>query len=150
MFGSDLYVALVLGVILSLLFAERTGIVPAGLVVPGYLALVFDQPFFILLILGITLLTYFVVTHALSRIMILYGRRKFTAMLVVGIAIKLTIDFFYPVIPFETLEFRGIGVIVPGIIANTFQRQGIPTTLGSTAIVTIATFLMLTVYQLLG
>lgn len=43
MFGSDLYIALILGVLLSLIFAEKTGIVPAGLVVPGYLGLVFNQ-----------------------------------------------------------------------------------------------------------
>lgn len=47
MFGSDLYISLVLGIILSLIFAEKTGVLPAGLVVPGYLALVFDQPIFL-------------------------------------------------------------------------------------------------------
>lgn len=51
MFGSDLYIALILGVLLSLIFAEKTGIVPAGLVVPGYLGLVFNQPIFMLLVL---------------------------------------------------------------------------------------------------
>lgn len=124
MFGSDLYIALVLGVILSLLFSEKTGIVPAGLVVPGYLALVFDQPIFIAVIFGISLLTYVIVTYGLSRIMLLYGRRKFAAMLSVGIVLKLLLDYAYPMLPFEILEFRGIGVIVPGLIANTIQKQG--------------------------
>ena len=50
MFGSDLYIALVLGVTLSLIFTEKTGVLPAGLIVPGYLALVFDQPITILMI----------------------------------------------------------------------------------------------------
>ncbi|MRU08321.1 poly-gamma-glutamate biosynthesis protein PgsC, partial [Bacillus anthracis] len=54
MFGSDLYIALVLGVTLSLIFTERTGILPAGLVVPGYLALVFNQPVFMLVVLFIS------------------------------------------------------------------------------------------------
>ncbi len=31
MFGSDLYISLILGVLISLIFAEKTGIVPAGL-----------------------------------------------------------------------------------------------------------------------
>ncbi len=86
MFGSDLYIALVLGVLVSLLFAEKTGILPAGLVVPGYLALIFDQPIFIAMVLVISILTYLIVTHVFSRFTILYGRRKFAAMLTTGIA----------------------------------------------------------------
>jgi poly-gamma-glutamate biosynthesis protein PgsC/CapC len=146
MFGSDLYIALVLGVILSLLFSEKTGIVPAGMVVPGYLALVFDQPIFIAVIFGISLLTYVIVTYGLARITLLYGRRKFAAMLAVGIVLKLILDYTYPVLPFEILEFRGIGVIVPGLIANTIQKQGAIITIGSTLLLGGLTFVILSVY----
>lgn len=124
MFGSDLYIALILGVLLSLIFAEKTGIVPAGLVVPGYLGLVFNQPVFILLVLLVSLLTYVIVKYGLSKFMILYGRRKFAAMLITGIVLKIAFDFLYPIVPFEIAEFRGIGIIVPGLIANTIQKQG--------------------------
>ncbi len=146
MFGSDLYIALVLGVILSLLFAEKTGIVPAGMVVPGYLALVFDQPIFVAVIFFISLLTYVIVTFGLSRITLLYGRRKFAAMLATGIVLKLILDYTYPILPFEILEFRGIGVIVPGLIANTIQKQGAIITIGSTLLLSALTFIILSVY----
>lgn len=146
MFGSDLYIALVLGVILSLLFSEKTGIVPAGMVVPGYLALVFDQPIFIAVIFGISLLTYVIVTYGISRITLLYGRRKFAAMLAVGIVLKLLLDYAYPMLPFEIMEFRGIGVIVPGLIANTIQKQGAVITIGSTLLLSGLTFVILSVY----
>ena|SRR5699024_2678962 len=146
MFGTELYVALVLGVILSLIFTEKTGIIPAGLVVPGYLALIFDQPIFLLLVLLISLITYVVVEYGISRFVNLYGRRKFAAMLSVGICLKLLFDYFYPVVPFEIFELRGIGVIVPGLIANTIQRQGLIITLGSTIIITITTFAILSIY----
>ncbi|MBM7599979.1 poly-gamma-glutamate biosynthesis protein PgsC/CapC [Virgibacillus halotolerans] len=149
MFGSDLYIALVLGVILSLLFSERTGIVPAGMVVPGYLALIFDQPIFIAVIFGISLLTYVIVTYGLSRITLLYGRRKFAAMLAVGIVLKLVLDYTYPTLPFEIFEFRGIGVIVPGLIANTIQKQGAVITIGSTLLLSGLTFVILSVYYLI-
>ncbi|HDR3925978.1 TPA: capsular polyglutamate amide ligase/translocase PgsC, partial [Bacillus anthracis] len=99
MFGSDLYIALVLGVTLSLIFTERTGILPAGLVVPGYLALVFNQPVFMLVVLFISILTYVIVTYGVSRFMILYGRRKFAATLITGICLKLLFDYCYPVMP---------------------------------------------------
>ncbi|ASS95755.1 MULTISPECIES: poly-gamma-glutamate biosynthesis protein PgsC [Bacillaceae] len=148
MFGSDLYVALVLGVTLSLIFSEKTGVVPAGLIVPGYLALVFDQWEIMLTILIISVVTYLIVTHGLSRWVILYGRRKFAAMMVTGICLKLLLDFVYPVMPFEIFEFRGIGIIVPGLIANTIQRQGMPLTLGSTLLLSGLTFGLMNVYYL--
>jgi gamma-polyglutamate biosynthesis protein CapC len=146
MFGSDLYVALVLGVVLSLIFAEKTGVVPAGLVVPGYLALIFNQPVFMMIVLGISLLTYLIVVYIVSRWVILYGRRKFAAMLITGICLKLTFDYMYPMMPFEIYEFRGIGVIVPGLIANTIQKQGVPFTLGSTILLSGVTFGIMNVY----
>ncbi|AAM26221.1 MULTISPECIES: capsular polyglutamate amide ligase/translocase CapC [Bacillus] len=148
MFGSDLYIALVLGVTLSLIFTERTGILPAGLVVPGYLALVFNQPVFMLVVLFISILTYVIVTYGVSRFMILYGRRKFAATLITGICLKLLFDYCYPVMPFEIFEFRGIGVIVPGLIANTIQRQGLPLTIGTTILLSGATFAIMNIYYL--
>lgn len=149
MFGSDLYISLVLGIILSLIFAEKTGVLPAGLVVPGYLALVFDQPIFIAVVFFISLLTYVIVTFGVSKFTILYGRRKFAAMLSVGIVLKLLFDFLYPVVPFEIMEFRGIGVIVPGLIANTMQKQGLVVTTASTLLLSGLTFLIMTVYYLI-
>ena len=148
MFGSDLYVALVLGVTLSLIFSEKTGVVPAGLIVPGYLALVFDQWQVMLVIIIVSILTYFIVAHGLSRWVILYGRRKFAAMMITGICLKLVFDFFYPIMPFEIYEFRGIGIIVPGLIANAIQRQGMPLTLGSTLLLSGVTFGLMNVYYL--
>jgi poly-gamma-glutamate biosynthesis protein PgsC/CapC len=147
MFGTDLYVALTLGVILSLIFSEKTGIIPAGLVVPGYLGLIFDQPVFLMMVLIISLLTYVIVTYGISRFVILYGKRKFAAMLVVGISLKLIFDYFYPIMPFEIYEFRGIGVIVPGLIANTIQKQGLVVTLGSTLLISGATFVLMFLYN---
>lgn len=148
MFGSDLYVALILGVTLSLIFTEKTGVLPAGLVVPGYLALVFNQPIFMLVVLLISILTYVIVVHGVSRYMILYGRRKFAAMLITGIGLKLIFDYFYPVMPFDIFELRGIGIIVPGLIANTMQKQGLPLTVGSTLLLSGLTFGIMNVYYL--
>ena len=62
MIGSELYFSLFVGVVLSLIFAEKFGINPAGLVVPGYLALIFDQPIMLLSVLIISCLTYFIVS----------------------------------------------------------------------------------------
>ena len=148
MFGSDLYIAPVLGVTLSLIFTEKTGVLPAGLIVPGYLALVFDQPITILMIFLISILTYVIVVYGISKVVILYGRRKFTAMLITGIVIKVAFDYFFPILPFEVFELRGIGIIVPGLIANTMQKQGLPLTVGTTVLLSGVTFGIMQVYYL--
>jgi len=149
MFGTALYVTIVLGVTLSLIFSEKTGIMPAGIIVPGYLALVLDEPITVILVFLISIITYLIVTYILSRYVILYGRRNFVAMLVVGMCVKLVFDYFYPSMPFEIYEFRGIGVIVPGLIANTFQKQGIPFTVGSTVLLSTLTFGIMSVYYII-
>jgi gamma-polyglutamate biosynthesis protein CapC len=145
-FGSDLYIALVVGVILSLIYSDRTGVLPAGLIVPGYLALIFDQPVFLTVIFLISFITYIIVTHGIGKFTILYGRRKFAAMLTVGIVLKLIFDYFYPIMPYETYEFRGIGVIVPGLIANAIHKQGVTPTVISTMILGGLTFLIMYFY----
>lgn len=149
MFGSDLYIALIIGVILSLIFAEKTGIIPAGLVVPGYLSLVFDQPLFLLVVIFISLLTYLIVTYGVAKVTILYGRRKFVAMLTVGIILKLVFDYFYPIMPFEIFEFRGIGIIVPGLIANSIQKQGMFFSYTSTLLLSGLTYFVMLGYYLI-
>ncbi len=142
MFGTELYLSLVLGVVVSLVYAERTGVIPAGLVVPGYLALVLDQMLFVGAIFIISFVTFVVVHFGVSRLVILYGRRRFVAMLGVGIVLKLAFDALYPAMPFEVYEFRGIGVIVPGLIANSIARQGVPHTVISTLLLSGVTFLL--------
>jgi gamma-polyglutamate biosynthesis protein CapC len=142
MFGTELYLSLVIGVIVSLVYAERTGVIPAGLIVPGYLALVLDQVVFVAAIFLLSFLTFLAVDRGVSKVAILYGRRRFVAMLSVGILLKLVFDALYPAMPFEVYEFRGIGVIVPGLIANAIHRQGVPHTLLSTLLLAGLTFLI--------
>ena len=148
MFGTELYLSLVVGVALSLLYAERTGVIPAGLIVPGYLALVLDQVLFVAAIFLLSFLTFLVVDRGVARWVILYGRRRFVAMLSMGILLKLVFDALYPGMPFEVYEFRGIGVIVPGLIAGAIHRQGVPHTVLSTLLLSGATFLIVYVTSL--
>src|SRR5699024_11912956 len=110
---------------------------------------IFDQPIFIVVILFVSFLTYLIVHFGISRVTILYGRRKFAAMLIVGITLKMILDFFYPVMSFEILEFRGIVVIVPGLIANTIEKQGSVITLVTTLLLRGLPFIILCIYYLL-
>ena len=150
MIGSELYFSLFVGVVLSLIFAEKFGINPAGLVVPGYLALIFDQPIMLLSVLIISCLTYFIVSNGISKWVILYGRRKFAAMILTGMVIKFIFDLLYPLTPFEMVEVSGIGVVIPGIIANTIQKQGVVLTLSTTMLLTCITYIILFLYSFIN
>ena len=150
MIGSELYFSLFVGVVLSLIFAEKFGINPAGLVVPGYLALIFDQPIMLLSVLIISCLTYFIVSNGISKWVILYGRRKFAAMILTGMVIKFIFDLLYPLTPFEMVEVSGLGVVIPGIIANTIQKQGVVITLSTTMLLTCITYIILFLYSFIN
>ncbi|WP_145417228.1 poly-gamma-glutamate biosynthesis protein PgsC [Staphylococcus warneri] len=150
MIGSELYFSLFVGVVLSLIFAEKFGINPAGLVVPGYLALIFDQPIMLLSVLIISCLTFFIVNNGISKWVILYGRRKFAAMILTGMVLKFIFDLIYPLTPFEMVEVSGIGVVIPGIIANTIQKQGVVITLSSTILLTCITYVILFLYSFIN
>lgn len=150
MIGSELYFSLFVGIVLSLIFAEKFGINPAGLVVPGYLALIFDQPIMLLSVLVISCLTFFIVTYGISRWVILYGRRKFAAMILTGMVLKFLFDLIYPLTPFEMVEVSGIGVVIPGIIANTIQKQGVVITLSTMMLLTCITYVILFLYSFIN
>ncbi len=140
MFISDVYIALILGTLLSLLFVEFTGILPAGIVVPGYLALVIHQPLYILVIFLVSLITYLIVIFGIGKVTILYGKRKFSAMILIAIIVKISLYYFFPQLPSGMTELSALGVIIPGLIANTIQKQGVVPTLASTTLLTLLTY----------
>ena len=145
---TEITIALVVGVILSLIFAEKTGVIPAGLVVPGYLALSMDQPVYILSVLFITFATYLVVMKVIARFTIIYGKRKFTAMLLTGVIITLIFNAAFPILSSGVGELAAIGIIVPGLIANTIQKQGVIPTISTTMLISVMTYFVTLAYYL--
>lgn len=120
-----------LGVVLSILFYELTGLSPAGLVVAGYLALCLQTPERIGYTLAVVLLTWGTV-RLLSRWMILYGRRRFAVMILLSFAV----DWLLSGSGVFGHTPGLIGCLVPGIIANEFERQGFFSSLLSLGVVT--------------
>lgn len=118
------------GVALSLLFSELTGLSPAGLVVPGYIALSLQTPGRVLYTLLIALLAWGA-ARLLSRWMILYGRRRFAVLILLSFLINALI-VGGGVLPYDP---GMIGVLVPGIIANEVEKQGALKSLLSLAVV---------------
>ena len=138
------YLALVIGLVISLLIEEYFGISAGGMIVPGYLAMICDDIPQLLLIFAVSFVIYLIVNFILPHFVILFGKRKFCATLIVGIVIKLILEMFFPMLPFATIAFRGIGVITPALIANSYAKQGIRFTVPAVLVASYATFGILT------
>ncbi|MCQ2419564.1 MAG: poly-gamma-glutamate biosynthesis protein PgsC [Clostridia bacterium] len=123
--------AIILGVIVSMLFTELTGLSPAGLIVPGYLAMSLSSPVRIVYTLVISLCTAGLI-RLLGRVLILYGRRRFALAILLAYVLHtvLSLSGFLP------FRVDIIGCLVPGIMAREFDRQGLIKTLLSLLLVT--------------
>jgi len=128
-----------IGLLISLAVIAVTGVYPGGIIVPSYLALFLSEPERIAGTLAAALLTFAIYVLA-SRWLILFGRRRFVFMILVGglwsVLWRTLLPAFFPL----SFEFTVIGWVIPGLIANQLERQGIAVTLGSlfTACVAIA------------
>ncbi len=126
------------GLLLSLAFTGLTGYYPGGIIVPSYLVLFADQPERILGTLAAALLTFLCYVLA-ERHLLLFGRRRTVFMLLVGATWALLWVQVLPSLFPVSVEFRVIGWIIPGLIANHFERQGVAVT--SAGLVTVVTLL---------
>ncbi|MBN2415064.1 poly-gamma-glutamate biosynthesis protein PgsC [bacterium] len=128
-----------IGLLITLAFIGITGLYPGGIIVPAYLVLYVDQP----ARLGATLLIA-LVTAGLYRIagnwLILFGRRRLVFMLMTGGVLVFLFRRIMPGFSVGGLEFQVIGWIIPGLIANHLERQGVWRTIASLIIVTVAIY----------
>lgn len=125
-----------IGLLLSLLFTGITGIYPGGIIVPSYLVLFLNQPSRIvgtLIAALLTLLTY----RLVSQYLILFGRRRFVFLILLGGTWALLWLQLFPALFPLSLEYRVIGWVIPGLIANHFDRQGVTATTASLVTVTV-------------
>ena len=125
----------------SLLFIGVTGFYPGGIIVPSYLVLFVHQPSRLLGTLLAALLTLLCYKLA-SRYLILFGRRMFVFMVLVGALWTYCWIQFFPLLYPASLEFRVIGWVVPGLIANNFEKQGVISTTAALITVTVAVYLI--------
>lgn len=117
--------AIGLGLILSLVFSELLGLAAGGMVVPGYVALMIHQPLRIAGTIIVALLTYFTV-RLMSNQVFLYGRRRTVMIILVGFCFGWASRELFVLTPQDIpVEFQAIGYIIPGLIANWMERQGV-------------------------
>ncbi|RKY84273.1 poly-gamma-glutamate biosynthesis protein PgsC [candidate division KSB1 bacterium] len=128
-----------LGLLISLVFTGITGLYPGGIIVPSYLVLFIDQPARIAGTLVASFLTLLCFRFA-SRFFIIFGRRRFVFMILLGGIWSLLWYQLFPFIFPLSLEFRVIGWVIPGLIANNFERQGLVVTTASLVTVIVIVY----------
>ena len=121
--------AIGLGLVISLIFSESLGLAAGGMVVPGYIALYIHQPFLVVGTVLASLLTLGTL-KMLTNFILIYGRRRIVFAIILGFLFGwLAKHLFVLPFPAYTVELASIGYIIPGLIANWMERQGVVKTL---------------------
>ena len=116
-----------LGIILSLVLSEALGVTAGGIIVPGYIALFLHQPIQVLSTFSVALIVLIII-KLLSRVMFLYGKRRIVLALILGFFFGYLSRIIY--IDVENINSVAvIGNIIPGLIANWMDRQGVVRTI---------------------
>lgn len=139
-----------LGLVFSLICYLTTNLSPGGMITPGWLALTLVTDLQRAgLVLAVTAVTY-LATMLLQRVVILYGKRLFAAVVLIAVLLQMTVLFAlqsqFPLL----YSSETLGFVVPGLIAYQLVRQPRAATLISTSAVTLATYVVLTAGLLLG
>jgi poly-gamma-glutamate biosynthesis protein PgsC/CapC len=132
-----------LGLVFSLVCYLVSNLSPGGMITPGWLALtVVSDPRRALLIAAAAVVTY-LGTRVLQRVMILYGKRLFAAVVLLGVFAQLALFLLllkdYPLL----FAHQTLGFIVPGLVAYQCVRQPVVPTLVSTTVVTLVAYVVL-------
>jgi len=129
---------LLIGLVIAVLYVEIMDIYPGGIIVPAYIALFLDQPLRIVVTIIVAFLSLYSY-KILSRWLILFGRRRFVMLILLG---AVWAQIWFLVLPhlFEPLALRAIGWLIPGLLANNLEKQKSVPTLASMLIVAVITY----------
>lgn len=125
-----------LGLMFSLICYLVTNLSPGGMITPGWLAVILvEDAVRMVMIVGVVIATYFLM-RGVQRVVILYGKRLFAAVVLLGVFLQITLFLFllndYPFL----FARETLGFIVPGLIAYQLIRQPIVPTLLATGTIT--------------
>jgi poly-gamma-glutamate biosynthesis protein PgsC/CapC len=129
--------AIVLGVVISLISIEAFGLAAGGIIIPGYISLQLTSPDRIMGTLIIALTTFLLI-KGISKFTFLFGRRQMVVALLLGTILSI-VSHHYMVFNTEasTAEFSAVGWVVPGLIAHWAANQGFVKTMGMLSITSV-------------
>lgn len=141
---------LAIGLAFSLVCYLTTNLSPGGMITPGWLALILVQDVrHAAIVAAVTVATFFGV-KILQRFVILYGKRLFAAVVLLGVLLSATVYILiqqdYPFL----FTAQTLGFVVPGLIAYQLLRQPVRATVIAITAVTGLNYVVLASGILLG
>ena len=138
LFAADVVrLAFVVGVITSVLLYERRHVTTGSIVVPGYIAVFLLQPIVLAVTALVAGVAYWFVNRLLTRWVLLYGRVKFTVLVLVSMVLQIALLKTTPETAWLWESSAPLvvaaGYVVPALIAHDMGRQGIKKTLTAVA-----------------
>lgn len=138
LFSAELVrLAFVIGVITSVLLYERRHVTTGSIVVPGYIAVFLLQPIVLATTALVAGIAYWFVNRFLTRWVLLYGRAKFTVLVLVSMVMQILLLKTTPETGWLWESSAPLvvaaGYVVPALIAHDMGRQGIKKTLAAVA-----------------
>jgi gamma-polyglutamate biosynthesis protein CapC len=131
----------IIGVVVALLWAEFTGLLPGGIIVPAYLALYLGQPLRVAATIAAAFLSLACYKLLADRLL-LFGRRRFVLLVLLGGVFGQLWLVVWPHLGPASLDLRVAGWIIPGLLANNLERQRFWPTLASLAGATVLTYFL--------
>ena len=124
-----------LGIFLSLILSESLGVTAGGIIVPGYIALYLHQPMQVVVTFLVAILVWAII-QGMGNVMFLYGKRRIVLALILGFFFGyISRNFIY--LSQDIGSVAVIGNIIPGLIANWMDRQGIIRTLSEVLLTSV-------------
>ena len=132
-----------IAMVLSLLITETLGVTAGGIIVPGYIAMYLHSPPKLIVTFGISLIVYLII-KLLSNFILIYGKRRLVLVMLLGFLLGY---LFQPETnlfsDLKKMDFIVIGNIIPGLIANWMDRQGVLRTICTVLITASVTKLLI-------
>ena len=142
-----------IGMVLSLFLTETLGVTAGGIIVPGYIAMNLESPERLVITFGVSILTFLII-KLLSKFIMVYGKRRLVLALLIGFLLGyLSRSENMITAGLGTTEFMVIGNIIPGLIANWMDRQGVLRTISTiliTAGITKLCIMIISMLQILS
>ncbi|MDP8209037.1 MAG: poly-gamma-glutamate biosynthesis protein PgsC [Candidatus Electryonea clarkiae] len=131
-------IAVGLGVAFSLIFNEIFGVSAGGIVVPGYVALQLNNGWMLAGTLLVSFATLLFV-KIFANFVFIYGRRRLVLSILLGFIFGYILRNYVAGGLYMVTDIRleAIGYIIPGLIANWMERQGVLRTLSAVTIAAV-------------
>jgi poly-gamma-glutamate biosynthesis protein PgsC/CapC len=129
-----------IGLVFALLCYLTTNLSPGGMITPGWIALtLIEDQLQSVIVVAVTIVTY-LIARLMHRVIILYGKRLFAAIVLVSVLLQLTMFVLVQRDLPLLFAHQTLGFVIPGLIAYQLVRQPPRATILATVVVTAITF----------